>query len=173
MDSALVEFSEHGYGGSSVNAICSVQGVSKGIIYHYFDTKDALFLSCVEECFCLLTEYLKKNIKIGKGNVEEQLDLYFATRMKFFVENLIYQRIFCEAVIAPPAHLKVEIQALYRNKHHSRRARLHQRQILSQKRRKRQKLRLYQNQRHQSQPHQNQPQPKLQQLKQKPLKLPQ
>lgn len=110
MDSALKEFPEQGYGASSVNTICSVQGVSKGIIYHYFSTKDDLFLACVEECFRLLTEYLTEKMQDIKGEAEEQLEGYFTARMSFFSEHPIYQRIFCEAVIAPPAHLRAEIQ---------------------------------------------------------------
>ena len=51
MDSALAEFAEKGHGGSSVNTICAAQGISKGIIYHYFENKDELYLACVEECF--------------------------------------------------------------------------------------------------------------------------
>lgn len=39
MDSALNEFSKQGYGASSINTICSAQGISKGIIYHYFKIK--------------------------------------------------------------------------------------------------------------------------------------
>ena len=42
MDSALAEFAEKGYGGSSVNTICAAQGISKGIVYHYFENKDEL-----------------------------------------------------------------------------------------------------------------------------------
>ena len=110
MDAALVEFSEQGYGASSVNTICSVQGVSKGIIYHYFRTKDELFLACVEECFDLLTSYLKEKIKMEKGNVEEQLEEYFTVRTDFFAQYPVYQRIYCEAVITPPTVLKTEIQ---------------------------------------------------------------
>ena len=62
MDSALAEFSRQGYGASSVNTICSAQDISKGIIYHYFKTKDDLYLACVEECFQLLTQYLKNGL---------------------------------------------------------------------------------------------------------------
>ena len=110
MDSALAEFSKQGYGASSVNTICAVQGVSKGIIYHYFNTKDGLYLACVDECFHLLTEYLKKKMDLVKGSVEEQMEEYFKSRTAFFIENPLYQRIFCEAVIAPPVHLRAEIQ---------------------------------------------------------------
>lgn len=110
MNSALAEFSNQGYGGSSINNICSVQGVSKGIIYHYFNTKDELFLACIEECFQLLTRYLAEKMQNVEGKVEEQMEQYFTARMDFFGKNPIYQRIFCEAVITPPAHLKKEIQ---------------------------------------------------------------
>ena len=67
MDSALAEFSKRGYGASSVNTICGAQDLSKGIIYHYFETKDALYLACVEECFQLLTQYLKEGLSGGQS----------------------------------------------------------------------------------------------------------
>ena len=95
MDSALNEFSKQGYGASSINTICSAQGISKGIIYHYFKTKDDLFLACVEECFCLLTEYLRSKMQDAESDTERQLEEYFAVRMSFFTEYPIYQRIFC------------------------------------------------------------------------------
>ena len=62
MDSALMEFSVKGYGASSVNTICGEKDISKGILYHYFDTKDDLFLACVRECFTLLTEFIRENM---------------------------------------------------------------------------------------------------------------
>lgn len=110
MDSALAEFSKQGYRASSINTICAAQDISKGIVYHYFETKDALFLACVTECFHRLTEYIRANM-IDQGGVECCLEEYFSIRTKFFRSNPIYQRIFCEAVISPPAHLRAEIQA--------------------------------------------------------------
>lgn len=110
MDSALAEFAQQGYGGSSVNTICSAQGISKGIIYHYFKTKDELYLACVEECFRELTEYLQANVPT-QGAAEAQLEGYFSARVDFFRTHPVYQPIFREAVISPPAQLTAEIQA--------------------------------------------------------------
>lgn len=110
MDSALAEFSGQGYGASSVNNICSAQGISKGIIYHYFKTKDELFLACVKECFSLLTAYLSKRMQQGEGTAREHLEQYFTCRMAFFASHPIYQRLFCEAIVSPPEHLSAEIQ---------------------------------------------------------------
>ena len=103
MDSALAEFSGQGYGASSVNNICSAQGISKGIIYHYFKTKDELFLACVKECFSLLTAYLSKRMQQGEGTARERLEQYFTCRMAFFASHPIYQRLFCEAIVSPPS----------------------------------------------------------------------
>ena len=110
MDSALAEFAQQGYGASSVNTICAAEGISKGIIYHYFKTKDDLYLACVEECFGQLTEFLKAHT-LEQGSVEAQLEGYFSARVDFFRAHPVYQPIFCEAVISPPMHLTVDIQA--------------------------------------------------------------
>lgn len=110
LDSALHEFSEQDYGASSINAICAAQDISKGIVHHCFESKDALFLACVEECFQRLADNIRANITPDSGSAEEQLERYFALRAAFFQANAVYQRIFCEAVISPPAHLRDSIQ---------------------------------------------------------------
>lgn len=111
LDGALAEFSAQGYGGSSINTICAAQNLSKGIVYHYFATKDALYLACMEECFRRLTEYVRANFSAEDGRIEAQLEKYFSVRMAFFRENPVYQRLYCEAVTTPPAHLISNIRA--------------------------------------------------------------
>ena len=110
MDSALKEFTEQGYGGSSVNHICEGEGFSKGIIFHYFQTKDELYLACVDGCFRALTEYLREKLILEGETVHRQLQLYFDARFEFFQAFPMYRRIFCEAVIMPPAHLESAVR---------------------------------------------------------------
>ena len=110
MESALKEFAEQGYGASSVNNICSCEGVSKGIIYHYFQTKDELYLACVDGCFRALTEYLREKLILEGETVHRQLQLYFDARFEFFQAFPMYRRIFYEAVIMPPAHLESAVR---------------------------------------------------------------
>lgn len=112
MDNALKEFSSSGYRASSVNNIYDPeQGISKGIIYHYFSSKDELFLACVGECFERLKTYMEKQFVQDSSamTAEECFANYFAARMNFFQENPQYQKIFMEAVLMPPAHLKSRI----------------------------------------------------------------
>ena len=110
LESALAEFAEQGYGASSVNTISNGDGLSKGIIYHYFPTKDDLYLACVEECFQMLTGHLQSHTNMVGQTAEERLEQYFRVRLDFFEQNPQYQRIFCDAVIMPPAHLEASIQ---------------------------------------------------------------
>ena len=111
MDRALAEFSAQGYRGASVNNIFdSEQGISKGIIYHYFASKDELFLACVEECFQSLKAYIQAHFHLDDGmGAQECLTDYFGVRMQFFRENPLYQRIFMESVFLPPEHLQAGI----------------------------------------------------------------
>ena len=112
MDHALSEFSACGYRAASVNNMFDPkQGISKGIIYHYFASKDELFLACVEECFQSLKDYILDRYRPDGGAVgaEKNLTGYFGIRMQFFRDYPLYQRIFMEAVFMPPEHLRNEI----------------------------------------------------------------
>ena len=112
MDHALSEFSACGYRAASVNNMFDPkQGISKGIIYHYFASKDELFLACVEECFQSLKDYILDRYRPdgGAAGAEKNLTGYFGIRMQFFRDYPLYQRIFMEAVFMPPEHLRDEI----------------------------------------------------------------
>lgn len=109
LDAALAEFSTQGYAAASTNTICAAQDISKGIVYHYFDSKDGLFLACVDECFQRLTAYIRENMP-QRDDAESSLKDYFAVRAKFFHSYPVYQGVFSEAVLSSPAHLRKEIQ---------------------------------------------------------------
>lgn len=105
IDSALQEFSEKSYAEASLNSICSIGNISKGIIYHYFKDKDDLYLTCVRECFDSLTTYLSESFIADSTDVKVCLQKYFTVRNVFFNENPIYLKLFCNAVTNPPEHL--------------------------------------------------------------------
>ncbi|MGM9942245.1 MAG: TetR/AcrR family transcriptional regulator [Bulleidia sp.] len=107
MDRALAEFAQYGYGGSSVNTICT-EGISKGIIYHYFNTKDDLYLACVQECFDELCKYISSQWK-QEDSPASSMRKYFSIRASFFQLHPLYQPLFCDAMIAPPHELREQI----------------------------------------------------------------
>ncbi len=42
-------FSDHGYAGTSMRKVAAYLGLSKSALYHYFPTKEDLFLACTKE----------------------------------------------------------------------------------------------------------------------------
>lgn len=61
---AMQEFGTKGYAGTTLNAICSEGGISKGLFYHNFSGKNALYLACVSQCFASLMAYLREKAEI-------------------------------------------------------------------------------------------------------------
>lgn len=51
MDTALSEFASHGYESTSISRIAKKAGVSKGLMYNYFESKEELLASIMEEGF--------------------------------------------------------------------------------------------------------------------------
>lgn len=46
---SITEFEQHGFHKANLNRIAQKAGISKGTIYLYFDSKEALFLAAIEE----------------------------------------------------------------------------------------------------------------------------
>ena len=98
---ALAEFAEHGYAGASLNRICSQGGISKGMLYHYYTGKDALYLACVEEMFRDMACCLREAV----DPLQITIDRYFTVRMHFFREHPPYRRLFYDVLMYPQTHL--------------------------------------------------------------------
>ena len=62
LSAALQEFGSNGYRGASLNAICE-SGTPKGLLYHNFKNKDALYLSCVKLLKCLMKKNKLTNLQ--------------------------------------------------------------------------------------------------------------
>ncbi|MBL1082428.1 TetR/AcrR family transcriptional regulator [Streptomyces actinomycinicus] len=56
VDVAVEEFGRHGYASVSVAAVARRAGISKPLVYSYFDSKDGLFLACVHRVGALLAD---------------------------------------------------------------------------------------------------------------------
>ena len=104
---ALEEFSRRGYEGASLNAVWEERHISKGMLYHHFKGKDALYQACAARCFDALTAYLKE--ADGGGSAWERVQRYFDSRLRFFAENPQMLGMFADATLQPPAHLEGEI----------------------------------------------------------------
>lgn len=137
---AMDEFGRNGYGGGSINNICK-RGINKGLIYHNFENKDALYLACLQISVNDLVQRMKavepspdnsgteepqavehdqdisgteepQAVKSGKGTPEMQVNAFLQARMRFFEEQPNESHIFFEGMLTPPNHLKDRIREI-------------------------------------------------------------
>ena len=109
IDSAIEMFGEKGYEGFIVNEFCKKYNFSKGKLYHNFTGKDNIYIEAVKYCFSEMVNYLKK--------MEEITDVqtYMEIRMKFFLQNRTYEKLFFEVMTKPPVNLLKEITEIEAN----------------------------------------------------------
>lgn len=115
MAAARQEFGENGYDAASVNTICAAEGLSKGLLYHHFQDKDALYLTCVQECFQHLLTYMEQQLPPSLGDdIDQGLALYFQIRLAFFQQYPDERKLFFRAMLMPPKHLSEALAELRR-----------------------------------------------------------
>ena len=102
---AFAEFASSGYAGSSLNLICAHGGISKGLLYHYYASKDELYLACIQKLFSEMTQYLSGHIHLPEITVTQ----YFDVRMRFFQQHPEHRQLFYDVLMYPPAHLAAQI----------------------------------------------------------------
>lgn len=109
LESAMVEFADKGYDAASMNSLCASGGVSKGIVYHYFQDKDELYMACVSACFNKLLQETSKIQFDDSAGIEEGMKTYFDGREAFFAGNPECCKLFCSATSNPPEHLSGQV----------------------------------------------------------------
>lgn len=103
---AMEEFGTNGYAAGTINNICK-SGINKGLIYHNFKDKDALYLECVKKSCENLITFIHDN------KAEESFVEYMSMRMRFFKENQQEAYVFLEARTNPPQHLTGPIREIF------------------------------------------------------------
>lgn len=81
---AMVEFSEHGYKKASTNRIVKRADISKGMLYYYFDNKQALFDSCFDYCIEFVGDGRLVNYPLQKEGYIERCANLSREKYRFF-----------------------------------------------------------------------------------------
>lgn len=76
LETAISMFAERGYAGTSVREIVKQAGVSKPVLYYYFQSKEGLFLAILEMAENLQKELLAQVLKSSGDVLERLLFLY-------------------------------------------------------------------------------------------------
>lgn len=73
LDAALREFAEQGYDQGSTNAIAKAAGVAKGLIFHHFGNKQALYVAVVERAVARVTAQYERERAESSNDIFERL----------------------------------------------------------------------------------------------------
>lgn len=104
---AIEEFGKNGYANGKINNICR-QGINKGLIYHNFKDKDALYMVCLKKSCERMVAYLHERA------CTMDFVQYMRARSGFIAEFPNEAFIFFEAVLEPQEHLKPAIEEIMR-----------------------------------------------------------
>lgn len=111
INAAVKEFGTKSYDSASLNNICIDNNISKGLIYHNFNSKDDIYLCCVKLCFSEITVFLSE-IKYDNHDFRISLKNLLDKRYEFFKENPYFCNIFFGTVLNPPMHLIDKIKEI-------------------------------------------------------------
>ncbi|MBO9450304.1 TetR/AcrR family transcriptional regulator [Tropicibacter sp. R16_0] len=88
---AAIYFSDHGYAGTSMRKVAEFLGLSKSALYHYFPTKEDLFLACTKEVMAAFDADIVDPELSEEENLhrlKEALHKDFATEMALIFDYL-------------------------------------------------------------------------------------
>lgn len=64
INAAIKEFAQKGYDSASTNEIVKEAGISKGLLFHYFQSKKQLFLFLFDYCYNLVADEFYKKVDL-------------------------------------------------------------------------------------------------------------
>lgn len=104
LDAGIQEFGKGSYDSVSINTILENHGISKGLFYHNFKSKDELYLAVVKLTFDEMIRINSEETR-EEGNTEDATILVIRKRHKFFRDNPLMANIFFTALFKTPPHL--------------------------------------------------------------------
>ncbi len=92
LKAALELFSEKGYEHTTTDEIADYAGLSKGLLYFYFDSKEEIFVSLLIDGMGQLIEKLRENIEPGDPP-EKQLVSFIETEYNYYSQNVKFLKL--------------------------------------------------------------------------------
>ena len=86
LDAAIVEFSTRGLGGARVDAIALRANVNKRMLYHYFGSKEQLFLAVMEATYEHIRR-LESELDLDHHDPAEAMRTFVSFTFHYFLDN--------------------------------------------------------------------------------------
>ncbi len=108
---ALAVFAEKGYEQASTNVICKEAGVSKGLLFHYFENKKGLYLYILDRCITKYKQIIDRLLPKFSEDIVERIFQIMEMKIRIFAEDPMAYSIVINAFIDFPLDIREEIEA--------------------------------------------------------------
>lgn len=114
IEAALREFAERGFDAASTNSITETAGISKGLLFHYFGSKQGLYLAIVQHCIEHSAAWSAQDREDEPPAADffERLLQTGMRKLRYTVEHPLETKFVLDAFVSPPDGLKADIEAL-------------------------------------------------------------
>lgn len=113
LSACLTEFAEHGYLNASTNRIVKAAGISKGLLFHYFENKKKLFLYVLDYTINQLMQKMSTYSVALSGDFFEQIGQYALIKMRIGIEEPEMYHILYDVYVNLPEDIKDELMQRY------------------------------------------------------------
>lgn len=113
LDGAASMFAERGFDGTSIATIAQKCGVSKALLYHYYESKEALLYDILHSHCNLLVETAEGAIE-KSAQPKEQLDQFIKDLMHLYMDSRDKHIVLLNNLHCLPADQQTEIKKLER-----------------------------------------------------------
>lgn len=86
LNAALKEFAQKGYENASTNEIVKSAGISKGLLFHYFNNKKELYLFLYNHFVEVLAEEFFNELDFSEGDIFERLKNLMRLKSKLMIK---------------------------------------------------------------------------------------
>ena len=114
---ALAEFGSHDFDAASLDRIVAAAGISKGGLYEYIDSKEDLYLYCMEHAWSALYRHINDGVaKLDMPLPDDILDRFFsvsAVAIEWYLANPAMLGLIVRIARLPRAALASKAEAVF------------------------------------------------------------
>lgn len=109
IDACLEEFGNNGYEKASTNAIVKKAGISKGLLFHYFGSKKAVFLYTIDYAIDYMLNWYEEISKDKPSDLFERMMWGSLQKLKMWHEEPLIFKVGAEVYLSSADGLKDEL----------------------------------------------------------------
>lgn len=118
INAAIKEFAQKGYSNASTNEIVKEAGISKGLLFHYFQNKKQLFLFLFDYCVELITVDFYKKIDLAETDFFQRIRQSVLIKMELLAQYPDIFKFVEKALIDDATDIHAEMQKKVRELNH-------------------------------------------------------